>query len=52
MLTFFLLTSKLQGQGFMVGVNINPISGLPSGFPVSIFWFVFSVMAIVKGRIS
>ncbi|KAF5450262.1 hypothetical protein F2P56_030628 [Juglans regia] len=24
---------KSQGQGFMVGVQINPISGLPSGFP-------------------
>ncbi|KAI3997695.1 hypothetical protein MKX01_040668 [Papaver californicum] len=24
---------KAEGQGFMVGVNINPISGLPSGFP-------------------
>ena len=23
-----------QGQGFMVGVQINPISGLPSGFTV------------------
>jgi hypothetical protein len=23
-----------QGQGFMVGVQINPIPGLPSGFPV------------------
>lgn len=23
-----------QGQGFMVGVQINPVSGLPSGFPV------------------
>ncbi|GKA58375.1 alpha-glucan water dikinase 1, chloroplastic isoform X1, partial [Tanacetum coccineum] len=22
-----------EGKGFMVGVNINPISGLPSGFP-------------------
>ncbi|KAJ0678495.1 putative alpha-glucan, water dikinase [Helianthus annuus] len=22
-----------EGQGFMVGVNINPVSGLPSGFP-------------------
>ncbi|XP_026422390.1 alpha-glucan water dikinase, chloroplastic-like [Papaver somniferum] len=24
---------KAEGQGFMVGVNINPIVGLPSGFP-------------------
>ncbi|XP_077244216.1 pyruvate phosphate dikinase, PEP/pyruvate binding domain-containing protein [Tasmannia lanceolata] len=24
---------KSEGQGFMVGVQINPISGLPSGFP-------------------
>lgn len=24
----------LQGQGFMVGVKINPVPGLPSGFPV------------------
>ncbi|KVH97811.1 ATP-grasp fold, subdomain 1, partial [Cynara cardunculus var. scolymus] len=24
---------KSEGQGFMVGVKINPISGLPSGFP-------------------
>lgn len=24
---------KSEGQGFMVGVHINPISGLPSGFP-------------------
>ncbi|XP_019421634.1 PREDICTED: alpha-glucan water dikinase, chloroplastic-like isoform X1 [Lupinus angustifolius] len=24
---------KAEGQGFMVGVNINPVSGLPSGFP-------------------
>ncbi|QHO03122.1 Alpha-glucan water dikinase [Arachis hypogaea] len=23
----------LKGQGFMVGVQINPVSGLPSGFP-------------------
>lgn len=23
-----------QGQGFMVGVNINPVPGLPAGFPV------------------
>ncbi|KAJ3692532.1 hypothetical protein LUZ60_012882 [Juncus effusus] len=24
---------KSEGEGFMVGVKINPISGLPSGFP-------------------
>lgn len=24
---------KSEGQGFMVGVHINPVSGLPSGFP-------------------
>ncbi|KAE9607884.1 putative alpha-glucan, water dikinase [Lupinus albus] len=24
---------RSEGQGFMVGVNINPVSGLPSGFP-------------------
>ncbi|XP_065873488.1 alpha-glucan water dikinase, chloroplastic [Euphorbia lathyris] len=24
---------KAEGQGFMVGVQVNPISGLPSGFP-------------------
>ncbi|XP_068639129.1 alpha-glucan water dikinase, chloroplastic-like [Aristolochia californica] len=24
---------KSEGQGFMVGVRINPVSGLPSGFP-------------------
>ncbi|KAG5522132.1 hypothetical protein RHGRI_034352 [Rhododendron griersonianum] len=24
---------RAEGQGFMVGVRINPISGLPSGFP-------------------
>nr|AOQ26246.1 GWD1 [Actinidia deliciosa] len=24
---------RSEGQGFMVGVKINPISGLPSGFP-------------------
>ncbi|KAK9276289.1 hypothetical protein L1049_005820 [Liquidambar formosana] len=24
---------RAEGQGFMVGVKINPISGLPSGFP-------------------
>ncbi|KAJ9563988.1 hypothetical protein OSB04_009148 [Centaurea solstitialis] len=24
---------RSEGKGFMVGVNINPISGLPSGFP-------------------
>ncbi|XP_051122172.1 alpha-glucan water dikinase, chloroplastic isoform X2 [Andrographis paniculata] len=24
---------KSEGQGFMVGVNINPVPGLPSGFP-------------------
>ncbi|KAF3431222.1 hypothetical protein FNV43_RR25952 [Rhamnella rubrinervis] len=24
---------RSEGQGFMVGVQINPISGLPSGFP-------------------
>ncbi|WOH16560.1 hypothetical protein DCAR_0936116 [Daucus carota subsp. sativus] len=24
---------KSEGQGFMVGVEINPVSGLPSGFP-------------------
>lgn len=23
-----------QGQGFMVGVKINPVPGLPTGFPV------------------
>jgi hypothetical protein len=23
-----------QGQGFMVGVQTNPVPGLPSGFPV------------------
>lgn len=23
-----------QGQGFMVGVQINPVPGLPAGFPV------------------
>lgn len=23
-----------QGKGFMVGVQINPVSGLPAGFPV------------------
>lgn len=23
-----------QGQGFMVGVHIDPMPGLPSGFPV------------------
>lgn len=23
-----------QGEGFMVGVHINPVSGLPSGFQV------------------
>ncbi|KAF8378257.1 hypothetical protein HHK36_029596 [Tetracentron sinense] len=26
---------RSEGQGFMVGVKINPISGLPSGFPVT-----------------
>ncbi|OAY62835.1 Alpha-glucan water dikinase, chloroplastic [Ananas comosus] len=25
---------KTEGQGFMVGVKINPIKGLPSGFPI------------------
>lgn len=24
---------KAEGQGFMVGVNINPVPGLPGGFP-------------------
>nr|GMD95460.1 alpha-glucan water dikinase, chloroplastic isoform X1 [Ipomoea batatas] len=24
---------KTEGEGFMVGVQINPVSGLPSGFP-------------------
>ncbi|CAN1187423.1 Alpha-glucan water dikinase, chloroplastic [Linum perenne] len=24
---------KAEGQGFMVGVHINPVAGLPSGFP-------------------
>ncbi|KAG8366087.1 hypothetical protein BUALT_Bualt17G0039400 [Buddleja alternifolia] len=24
---------RAEGQGFMVGVQINPVSGLPSGFP-------------------
>ncbi|KVI05666.1 ATP-grasp fold, subdomain 1 [Cynara cardunculus var. scolymus] len=28
---------KSEGQGFMVGVNINPVSGLPSGFPDLLF---------------
>ncbi|ONK67585.1 uncharacterized protein A4U43_C05F1560 [Asparagus officinalis] len=26
---------KAEGEGFMVGVQINPIRGLPSGFPGS-----------------
>ncbi|EPS64613.1 hypothetical protein M569_10167, partial [Genlisea aurea] len=24
---------KAEGQGFMVGVHVNPVSGLPAGFP-------------------
>lgn len=28
------LTFCVQGEGFMVGVQINPVKGLPSGFPV------------------
>jgi hypothetical protein len=24
-----------DGEGFMVGVQINPVSGLPSGYPVT-----------------
>ncbi|KAL6569107.1 hypothetical protein OROHE_003388 [Orobanche hederae] len=30
-----------QGEGFMVGVQINPVSGLPSGFP-ELLQFVFA----------
>lgn len=30
-----------QGQGFMVGVKINPVPGLPSGFPVIFFTLIF-----------
>jgi len=29
-----------QGQGFMVGVQINPVSGLPSGFSVMSCYFI------------
>ncbi|KAI4384682.1 hypothetical protein MLD38_002801 [Melastoma candidum] len=31
--TLYLRLYSLQGVGFMVGVDINPIPGLPSGFP-------------------
>ncbi|KAK1269948.1 hypothetical protein QJS04_geneDACA005079 [Acorus gramineus] len=31
---------KSEGQGFMVGVRINPIKGLPSGFP-ELLQFIF-----------
>ena len=38
-----------QGQGFMVGVQINPISGMPSGFPVMFqLHFEFSWCLYVK----
>lgn len=33
-LKLYLKYILIQGQGFMVGVQINPVSGLPSGFPV------------------
>ena len=36
MLTSIELTFWIQGEGFMVGVQINPVKGLPSGFPVKI----------------
>lgn len=29
-----------QGEGFMVGVQINPVSGLPSEFPVAYFFIL------------
>lgn len=28
------VTNSYQGEGFMVGVKINPVPGLPSGFQV------------------
>ncbi|PWA36719.1 alpha-glucan water dikinase protein [Artemisia annua] len=27
------MSYKSEGQGFMVGVNVNPVYGLASGFP-------------------
>jgi len=36
------LTFSIQGEGFMVGVQINPVKGLPSGFPVKIPQLLFS----------
>jgi hypothetical protein len=36
------LTFWIQGEGFMVGVQINPVKGLPSGFPVKIPQLLFS----------
>lgn len=33
-LEFDRTSNALQGEGFMVGVQINPVPNLPSGFPV------------------
>lgn len=40
-----------QGQGFMVGVNIDPIPGLPAGFPV-IYLLLADFACFFTGRIS
>jgi hypothetical protein len=37
----------LQGQGFMVGVQINPVPGLPSGFTVMSSYFEFFFFVIL-----
>jgi len=48
---------RSEGQGFMVGVQINPISGLPSGFP-ELLQFVLehvedkNVEALLEGLIE
>lgn len=36
-----------QGQGFMVGVQINPVPGLPSGFPVMSSYFFMNLFVIL-----
>lgn len=48
---------KSEGQGFMVGVEINPVSGLPSGFP-DLLQFILShvedknVEALLEGLLE
>lgn len=36
----------LQSQGFMVGVEVNPVKGLPSGFPVIMLNLSFNRLSI------